>query len=89
MTKTDRLTADAVRQAVMAYPSRYRTEDGREFIGEPCSGVAGVLRDAGWRGVGQLDEYDLRALGLEVVTARYVSGARPARPCRVVVVEER
>jgi hypothetical protein len=43
-----------------------------------------LLREAGYRNVPRLDEYDLTRLGCVIETARYISGARPKRFCRVV-----
>lgn len=85
MTK---LTADAVRAAIMKWPGRYETEAGEVFLGCPVSQVPSQLRDAGWKNVSRLDHIDLKDMGLRVVTARYVGGARPARFCLVVFAKE-
>lgn len=67
--------------------NRYQTPSGAKFWGVPVSEVPKTLREAGWRNVPRLDEYDLKKLGMVVVTARYVSGVRPKRFCRVVVTK--
>lgn len=84
------LTADKVREAIMKWPSRYETEGGRKFLGERVSAVPAALRDAGWKNVSHFsDRSELRALGLEIVSANYVNGARPTgRFVDVVVVKE-
>ena len=74
-------------QAILKWPGLYETEDGRRFRGMPVSQVPSQLIAYGWRRVSHLDESDMRALGLEIVTARYIGGARPKRYCLVVVAE--
>ena len=82
------LTKEKVIEAICKWPGRYQTYDGREFAGMPVSQVPSQLRDCGWRNVSRLDRSDFQALGLEVVQARYVGGARPKRFCDVVVAKE-
>lgn len=80
------LDNDAVVAAILAWPSLYETEDGERFKGSPVSEVPRRLLDVGWRCVSHLDdEHEMTRLGLRVVTARYIGGARPKRFCRVVV----
>jgi hypothetical protein len=57
--------------------SRYETRDGRVFLGIPASQVPAALRDAGWKNVSRLDWMDIRDMGLEIVEAQYIQGARP------------
>jgi hypothetical protein len=71
----------------MKWPGRYQTQAGANFWGMPVSQVPAQLRECGWRNTSRLDEHDLRDLGLVVVTARYVQGARPKKFCRVVVAQ--
>jgi hypothetical protein len=82
------LTAEEVRAAIMQWAGLYQTEQGAEFRGAPVSEVPARLRDAGWRNVSRVDESELQALGLRIVRARYVGGARPKRLCQVVVADE-
>ena len=74
-------------KAILEWPGLYEATDGRTFKGTPVSEIAKRLRDIGWRNVGR--EYTdwnwLRALGLEIVKARYIGGARPKQFCLVVV----
>lgn len=84
MTK---LTKEEVKKAIMAWPGRYETEDGTDFLGMPVSQVPSQLVDQGWRNVSRLDEFDFKAMGLEIVTARYVGGASKKRFCRVIVAD--
>jgi hypothetical protein len=73
-------------EAIMNWPGLYETEDGEQFKGSPVSEVPRRLLDVGWRNVSHLDdEHEMTRLGLRVVTARYVGGARAKRFCRVVV----
>jgi hypothetical protein len=81
------LNAEAVREAILQWPCQYQTPTGAKFKGMPVSQVPSQLRSVGWRNVSRLDEYDLRKMGLVVVEARYVGGARPKRFCRVVVAK--
>lgn len=79
------LDAQAVRDAILKWPGRYETEDGRIFQGMPVSQTPSQLVDCGWRNVSRLDRSDFERMGLEVVRARYVGGARPKRFCDVIV----
>ncbi len=80
------LTADKVKGAICTWPCRYQTYEGHVFIGEAVSRVPTALRNNGWRNVSRLDAHDLRQLGLEVVKAQYVGGARPTGKFVDVVV---
>jgi hypothetical protein len=83
------LTAQNIRDAIAKWPSRYRTREGREVVGDCVSRVSGALRDAGWRRVPRLEASDLRQLGLEIVEAEYVNGGRPTgKFVDVVVIRE-
>jgi hypothetical protein len=83
------LKKEDVTKACLKWPGLYEDRDGRRFKGTPCSEVPTRLVDDGWKRVSQYrDPYDLKQLGLTVVTARYVGGARPARFCKVVDLEE-
>ena len=83
------LTNEAVKKAIQAWPSRYRTREGRIVIGDAVSCVASALRADGWRNVGRIDRCDLKDLGLEIVEAEYINGARPTgKFVPVVVVKE-
>ncbi len=83
------LTAVDVKSAIENWPSAYRTREGRVVIGERVKAVPKALIDVGWRNVSNVDEWDLKKLGLEIVDAEYVSGARPTgKFVRVVVVRE-
>lgn len=81
-------TKDHVVNAILRWPGRYETKAGRKFLGMPVSQVPSQMIDCGWRNVSSLDEPDFRAMGLEIVEARYIGGARPKRYCRVVVASE-
>lgn len=74
-----------VERCVMTWPKLYETEDGSKFQGAPVSEVPARLRDNGWKNVSRFDEFDLKKMGVKIVTARYVGGVRPKRFCRVVV----
>lgn len=76
-------TTDVI-EAIRVFPGLYEDQGGHRFAGVPVSQVQQLLRDAGWRNVPRIDEYDLRKMGLTVTTARYVGGARPKRFCDVV-----
>lgn len=89
LLKSEQLTAEAVKAAIMKWPGRYETEEGRQIWGVPVSGLATALREAGWRNVPPFDSYECKKMGLEVVSARYVGGARPKRFCEGVVAAER
>ena len=79
------LTKDNVVSAILRWPGLYETATGRRFKGMPVSEIPRQLRECGWRNTSHLDEIDLREIGLEIVEARYVGGARPKRFCLVVV----
>lgn len=85
-----KLNAAVVRSAILQWPGLYETPEGRRFAGMPVSQVPSQLRTCGWRNVSHLDEHSFgpRGLGLEIVDARYVGGARPKKFCRVVVAQE-
>lgn len=83
----NKLTKDQVQSAIMRWPGWYETESGERFQGMPVSQLPKQLIDCGWRNVSRLDRSDFRALGLEVVSARYVGGARPKRFCDVVIAQ--
>ncbi len=80
MTKTYSAAAvlAAAGQHGNSLPGLYQTEAGRKFIGQAVSCVGSALTGAGFRGLSKVDARDLRALGLEIVTARYIGG-RPGR----------
>jgi hypothetical protein len=80
-----KLTADAVKAAILKWPGLYETKTGEKFYGMPVSQVPSQLVDAGWRNVSRLDGSDFSAMGLRIVTARYVGGAHAKRFCDVVV----
>lgn len=82
------MTQQDVIQAILAWPGLYETAEGRLFQGAPVSEVPTRLREARWRNVSRLDRFDLKHLGLEIVEARYVGGARPKRFCDVVVARD-
>lgn len=82
---TTTLDAQKVKDAILKWPGRYSTADGTIFQGMPVSQVASQLRDCGWRNVPRLDSGYLEDMGLEIVEARYVGGARPKKFCQVVV----
>lgn len=83
------ITANDVKSAIEKWPSRYETREGRIVIGDAVSRVSAALRDDGWRRVPRFDRGDLRDLGLEIVEAQYVNGARPTgKFVAVVVVRE-
>lgn len=79
------LQADDVRKAIMKWPGLYEDETGNQFLGMPVSQVPSQLIQCGWRNVSHLDQYDFKALGLEIRTARYVGGVHKKRFCEVVV----
>jgi hypothetical protein len=79
------LTAENVKKAIMEWPGLYETAEGRRFQGMPVSQIPSQLVACRWRNVSRLDEFDLRDMGLEIVTARYVGGAHAKKFCRVVV----
>ena len=81
------MTKEQIVKAIMVWPGSYETETGRRVLGMPVSQVPSQLRQCGWRNVSSLDETDFRKMGLEIVTARYVGGARPKRFCVVVVAK--
>lgn len=75
--------------AILAWPGRYETPDGRKFLGTPVSQIPERLRAENWRGVAYFDDRStLRSFGLEIVEARYIGGARPKRFCAVVVAQD-
>lgn len=81
--------ADDIRKAIMKWPSRYETKEGRTVKGEVVSRIPGALRDAGWSKVRRLDEDDLKEMGLEIISAQYAQGAHPTgKYVRVVVAED-
>jgi hypothetical protein len=79
------ITKEDVVAAILKWPGLYQRYDGTTFKGMPVSQVPAQLIQNGWRRVSRLDESDFRKMGLEIVTARYVGGARPKRFCAVVV----
>jgi hypothetical protein len=79
------LTAQSVKCAILSWPCLYETEGGFKFLGETVSGIPARLRENGWRNVSGLSKRDLEELGLKIVTARYIGGARKKRFCDVVV----
>jgi hypothetical protein len=80
-----RLDATAVRAAILQWPGLYETEAGERYQAMPVSQVPSQLRDCGWKNVPRFDKSDFRRMGLKIVTARYIGGARPKRFCDVVV----
>lgn len=82
------LNAEAVKTAILQWSGLYEADDGRKFQGCTVSGTPKQLIDGGgWKNVSHLDEHDFRAMGLEIVWARYVGGARPKRFCQVIVAK--
>lgn len=83
------LTAADVEKAILKWPGLYE-EEGRGlcFHGMPVSEIPSQLRACGWSGVPRFDRHDLRALGLRIITARYVGGFGSKRFCDVVIVGE-
>ena len=81
------LNADEIRAAMLSWPCKYQTPGGTKFTGTPVSEVPKRLRECGWRNVSHIDEYELKKMGVTVVDARYVGGARPKRFCRVAVAK--
>jgi hypothetical protein len=78
------ITAKQIVSVIRDNHFRYETERGQQIIAAPVSQLPQLLREAGYRNVPRLDEYDLTRLGCVIETARYISGARPKRFCRVV-----
>lgn len=70
------ITAAAVTAAQAARNFPYETRSGEVVKATPVSEIVSALRDKGWRNVGRLDRYDLKDMGLTVVEAQYVGGAR-------------
>lgn len=66
----------------------YETQQGRQVWAEAVSMIPGVLRDAGWCRVSRdyASSSHLREMGLEVVSAQYINGARPTGKFINVVV---
>jgi hypothetical protein len=88
-----KVTMEAIREAAINRhnTSRYETRGGRVVLGFRVQETGNVLRSDGWKNVGCKfnDAYGLRRMGLEVVTAQYVNGARPTgRFIEVVVISE-
>ena len=81
------LDAAAVKEAIMAWPGHYQKFDGTEFLGMPVSEVPSQLVSRGWRRVSSLKKSDFEKMGLEIVEARYVGGARAKKFCSVVVAK--
>ena len=73
-------------RAILKWPSRYETRDGEVVIGDAVSRVPTALRDNGWKRVPRLDKHDLKKMGLRIVQAQYVGGARPTGKYIDVVV---
>jgi hypothetical protein len=73
--------------AILEWPGLYETEGGDLLLGMPVSQVPSQLINCHWRNVSRIDESDLKRMGLEIVTARYVGGCSPKRFCRVAVAE--
>jgi hypothetical protein len=83
-----KIVAVDVVAAIMQWPGLYEDPGGKRFQGMPVSQVPSQLRSCGWRGVPRYDQHDIRDMGLEVRTARYVGGVHPKRFCEVVVAKE-
>ncbi len=81
------ITETHITTLVSARGALYESVHEELFIGCPVSELPKLMRDAGWRNVSRdySDRHALRDIGLRVVTARYVGGARPKRFCDVVV----
>jgi hypothetical protein len=77
---------EAVRS--LKWVSVYVTADGTEVVGTNVSGLAGLLRDEGWRRVPRIDSSDLRAAGFRVVRARYRSWGGLKKECDVVILRD-
>src|SRR6185369_10363739 len=83
------LNAAEVKAAIMEWPGLYETDTGLKFLGSPVSEVPSHLITYGrWRNVSHLRRSDFEEMGLQVVYARYVGGARPKKFCWVVVAGE-
>jgi hypothetical protein len=82
------LSKQDVIDATKRWPCSYESETGLRFIGATVTETPKRLIEAGWRNVSHLDESDFLEMGLRVVTARYVGGARPKRFCRVIIAGE-
>ena len=79
-----RVTKADVMRAILHCSYRYQLEDGRVIKAIPVSEVGAALIANGWRNVSRIDCSDLRAIGFEILVARYVAGARPKRFCNVI-----
>jgi len=66
----------------------YETAEGRKIVGATVGDARKALIEAGFRNVSRLDDRDFRSMGFEIVTARYIGGARPKRFCPVLVKRE-
>lgn len=70
---------------IVSWP--YFLLDGTRIRGVAVSGVAGDLREMGWRNVPRIDSYDLEKAGFKVVRARFKSGGgRLKKECDVLVL---
>lgn len=80
------LTVVDILDAVLEWPSKYMTRDGRTFKGMRVSEISKHLIQTGWRNVSHIDRSDIEAMGGTVVEATYVQGARPTGQWIWVVV---
>lgn len=71
------ITAADITAAIAKRHFPYALTDGSTVSACAVSEVADALRDNGWRRVGRFDRFDIRDLGLKVVSAQYVGGVRP------------
>ena len=83
-----KLDSAAVKQAILQWPALYEMRDGHQFLGQSVSATPRALIDAGWKNVSRLNEYDFKDMGLEIVDAQYVGGARPTgKFVRTIIVQ--
>lgn len=66
-----------IHEALRSWPCRYETRDGRIVIGNTIGGLVQELRDNKVRVRTGFSDYEVRQLGVEVVEAQYIQGARP------------
>lgn len=82
------MTKEHIHKAIDVWAHRYADKDGNLFIGVKLSDLKTNLRSNGWKNVSRLDMSDVKNLGVEVVTAQYVGGARPTgKFCEIAVLK--
>lgn len=82
------LTNSAVIEVFQNNAHRYTDAAGTTYRAARPDDLTTALRERGWKNLGRLDIFDYKKLGFQIVTARYTQGARPGRPCDVVVLEK-